>query len=137
MIATFDKRVLYLSPTIDGSQHDYRLLKDHFPSEIPWFDYPIVLVDLGFQGILSDYQGDNILIPFKKPRKSKLNPDPQLSDDHKAFNQALAKVRVRVEHAIAGIKRLNIVSHTFRNRKTDFNDQVIAVSSALWNFSLA
>ena len=97
----------------------------------------IVLVDLGFQGILSDYEGQNIFIPVKKPRKSKRNPEPKLTDEQKAVNQALAKIRVLAENAIAGIKRFNILTHPFRNRKAGFDDQVIAVAAGLWNFWLA
>jgi hypothetical protein len=97
----------------------------------------IVLVDLGFQGILSDYESENIFIPFKKPRKSKCNPDPTLTDEQKAVNQALAKIRVLAKNAIAGIRRLNILTHPFRNRKAGFDDQVIAVAAGLWNFWLA
>ena len=104
---------------------------------MPWFEMIIVLVDLGFQGIVSDYEGDNIFIPFKKPRKSKLKPDPKLSADQKAVNKALAQIRVLAENAIAGIKRFNILTHTFRNSKDDFEDEVIAVSAGLWNFWLA
>ena len=104
---------------------------------MPWFEWLIVLVDLGFQGILSDYEGANIFIPFKKPRKSKRNPDPKLTDEQKAVNQALAKIRVLAENAIAGIKRFNILTHPFRNRKDGFDDQVIAVAAGLWNFWLA
>ena len=104
---------------------------------MPWFELIIVLVDLGFQGILSDYEGDNIFIPFKKPRKSKKSPDPKLTDEQKAVNQALAKIRVLAENAIAGIKRFNILTHPFRNRKDGFDDEVIAVSAGLWNFWLA
>jgi hypothetical protein len=73
----------------------------------------------------------------KKPRKSKKNPNPQLTDEQKAVNQALAKIRVLAENAIAGIKRFNILTHPFRNRKQGFDDDVIAVSAGLWNFWLA
>lgn len=132
-----DKTILYLSQTFEGRKHDYAILKEEFPPEIPWFELLIVLVDLGFQGIKSDYEGDNILIPFKKPRKSKANPDPKLPPEHKAVNKALAQIRVLAENAIAGIKRFNILTHTFRNRKNGFDDQVIAVSAGLWNFWLA
>jgi hypothetical protein len=92
---------------------------------------------LGFQGILADYTGEYIFIPFKKPRKSKNNPEPKLTEAQKAVNQALAKIRVLAENAIAGIKRFNILTHIFRNRKDGFVDQVIAVSAGLWNFWLA
>ena len=42
-----------------------------------------MLVDLGYQGILKDYNGDDIQIPFKKPRKSKNNPNPTLTVEEK------------------------------------------------------
>lgn len=128
--------MIYVSQTFDGRKHDYAILKEAFPPDLPWFDLTTVLVDLGFQGIVSEYVGDDIFIPFKKPRKSKNNPDPQLTDAQKAVNQALAKIRVLSENAIAGIRRFNILTHTFRNRKDGFDDQVIAVSAALWNFWL-
>ena len=132
-----DKVILFVGQTFEGCKHDYAILKEEFPPDLPWFELIIVLVDLGFQGILSDYEGDNIFIPFKKPRKSKCNPDPKLTDEQKAVNQALAKIRILVENAIAGIKRFNILTHPFRNRKTGFDDQVIAVAAGLWNFWLA
>jgi hypothetical protein len=132
-----DKVVLFVGQTFEGRKHDYALLKEEFPPQLPWFELIIVLVDLGFQGIQADYQGDHILIPFKKPPKSKHNPDPQLPADQKAVNKALAQIRVLAEKAIAGIKRFNILTHTFRNRKDDFEDEVIAVSAGLWNFCLA
>jgi hypothetical protein len=123
--------------TFEGRKHDYAIFKEEFPPDLPWFELIVVLVDLGFQGILSDYEGDNIFIPFKKPRKSKHNPNPKLSDDQKAVNKGLAKIRVLAENAIAGIKRFNILTQTFRNRKKGFDDQAIAVSAGLWNFWLA
>ena len=132
-----DKVVLYVSQTFEGRKHDYAILKEEFPPDLSWFEMIIVLVDLGFQGILSDYDGDYIFIPFKKPRKSKQNPAPKLTDEQKAVNQALAKIRILVENAIAGIKRFNILTHPFRNRKAGFDDQVIAVAAGLWNFWLA
>lgn len=113
------------------------MLKEEFPPEEDWFDLIQVLVDLGYQGIVTDYVGDDIQIPHKKPRKSKKNPDTQLTDEQKAENRALSRLRIFVENAIAGIKRYNILVHRFRNHRQDFEDQVIAVSTALWNFSLS
>jgi hypothetical protein len=55
-----------------------------------------------------------------------------LTDEQKAVNQALAKIRVLAENTIAGIKRFNILTHPFRNRKTGFDDQVIAVAAGLY-----
>ena len=54
----------------------------------------------------------------------------------KAANKVLSQVRIFVENAIGGIKRYNILVHAFRNRRENFQDDVIAVSAALWNLSL-
>jgi len=131
------KFIIFLGQTFSGRNHDYSMLKEEFPPELDWFDVIQVLVDLGYQGIVTDYVGDDIQIPHKKPRKSKKNPDTQLTDEQKTENRALSRLRIFVENAIAGIKRYNILVHRFRNHRQNFEDQVIAVSAALWNFSLS
>jgi hypothetical protein len=72
-----------------------------------------------------------------KPRKSKKNPHPELSAVQKAVNKALSQVRIFVEHAIGGMKRYNILVHGFRNRKENFEDDVIGVCAGLWNLILS
>jgi hypothetical protein len=94
------------------------------------------LLDSGYQGILKDYKGENIEIPNKKPRKSKKNPEPELTPEQKAENQAISRARIFVENAIAGIKRLNILVHAFRNRIAETEDRVVAIGAALWNLLL-
>ena len=100
-----DKWIIFLGHTFSGHNHDYKMLKEEFPPALDWFADSNVLVDLGYQGIQSDYDGDQIDIPHKKPRKSKKNPETSLSDDQKAENKTLSKVRIFIEHAIGGIKR--------------------------------
>jgi hypothetical protein len=136
-MATLNKFILFLGETFSGHHHDYTMLKAEFPPDVDWFADLQVLVDLGYQGIQSDYTGDAIELPFKKPRKSQSNPAPQLTAEQKAANQALSRVRILVENAIAGIKRYNILVHRFRNHRPNFDDHVIAVAAALWNFSLS
>lgn len=128
--------ILFLGQTVPGSTHDYTLLKQELPPDYDWFADLQVLADLGYQGMASDYLQGNFQLPHKKPRKSKNNPNPQLTEAQKQENRALSRLRIFVENAICGIKRYNILVHRFRNRRKDFNDQVIAVSAALWNFSL-
>jgi DDE superfamily endonuclease len=50
-----------------------------------------------------------IQIPIKKPKKSKNNPDPQLTDEEKEHNKTVSKTRVRIEHAIGSMKIFTIV----------------------------
>ena len=47
-----------------------------------------------------------------------------LTAAEKAANRKLAKLRVRVEHAIAGVKRSRIVKDVFRNKKPGLSDVV-------------
>ena len=136
IISTVSKWVLFVGDTFSGHHHDYTMLKTDFPPEHPWFETIQALLDLGYQGIQKDYSGDNIEIPHKKPRKSKANPQPKLTSEQKSENQALSRIRIFVENAIAGIKRFNILVHAFRNHSPAMNDQVIAVCAGLWNFLL-
>ncbi|PON11155.1 transposase, partial [Candidatus Entotheonella serta] len=38
--------------------------------------------------------------------------------------------------AIGGMKRFNILAQRFRNRKADFEDELIGICAALWHLSL-
>ena len=114
------KFIVFLGRTFSGHNHDYLMLKQEFPPALDWFTDIDVRVDLGYLGIQSDYRGDRIAIPTKKPRKSKQNPNSQLSEEQKAVNTALSRVRIFIEHAIGGMKRYNILVHTFRNHIEHF-----------------
>src|SRR5262247_3236287 len=122
VMALPNKFIVFLGRTFSGHNHDYLMLKQEFPPELDWFADINVRVDLGYLGIRSDYRGDRIDIPIKKPRKSKKNPDPRLSDEQNATNKALSQIRIFIEHAIGGMKRYNILVHVFRNRRADFED---------------
>ena len=132
-----DKFIVFLGRTFSGHNHDYLMLKQEFPPELDWFIDLNIRVDLGYLGIKSNYRGDQIDIPTKKPRKSQKNPNPQLSDEQRATNTALSRVRIFIEHAIGGMKRYKILVHGFRNRKTHFEDDAIGVCAGLWNFVLS
>ena len=132
-----NKLIVFLGRTFSGHNHDYIMLKQEFPPELDWFADIQVGGDLGYQGIQSDYSGDQIDIPTKKPRKSKKNPNPQLSAAQKAANKVLSQVRIFIEHAIGGMKRYNILVHVFRNRTADFEDDAVGICAGLWNFALS
>jgi hypothetical protein len=132
-----DKLSVFLGRTFSGHNHDDTMLKQEFPPEVEWFADLPVRVDLGYLGIKSDYHGEQIDIPTKKPRKSHKNPNPQLSEEQRAANTALSRVRIFIEHAIGGMKRYNILVHAFRNRIEHFEDDVIGVCAGLWNLVLS
>ena len=132
-----DKFMVFLGRTLSGHNHDDSMLKQEFPPELDWCTNIHFHVDLGYLGIRSDYGGDQLDIPTKKPRKSQKNPNPQLSDEQRAAHTALSRVRIFIEHAIGGMKRYNILVHSFRNRIKNFEDDVIGVCAGLWNFVLS
>jgi len=137
VISTPNKIVLFLGQTFQGYNHDFNMLKKEFSTDIQWFEsVKEVLVDLGYLGIRKEYGASNVKIPNKKTRKSKVNPTPKLTEEEKSYNKALSKVRIFVENAIGGIKKLNILTHIFRNRRNNFVDDVIAISAGLWNLKL-
>jgi hypothetical protein len=45
----------------------------------------------------------------------------------------LARIRVRVEHALAGVKRARIVKDVFRNTKEGISDRVMEAACGLHN----
>ena len=132
-----DKFIVFLGRTFSGHNHDYSMLKKELPPDVDWFTDINVLVDLGYLGMQSDYDGDQIEVPHKKPRKSKKNPSPRLSEEQKATNKVLSQVRIFVEHAIGGMKRSNILVHSFCNHKENFEDDVIGICAGLWNLVLS
>jgi DDE superfamily endonuclease len=137
VMALPDKFILFLGRTFSGHNHDYIMLKQESPPELDWCTGLNVRVDLGYLSMQSDYRGEQIAIPTRKPRKSQKNPNPQLSDEQKAANTALSRMRIFIEHAIGGMKRYNILVHTFRNRIEHFEDDVIGICAGLWNLVLS
>ena len=131
-----DKFIVFLGRTFSGRNHDYSMLKQELPPELDWFHDLEVWVDLGYQGIQSDYEGDMIEIPHKKPRKSKKNPNPALTAGQRAENKAVSRIRIFIEHAIGGMKRFNILVQRFRNHKEDFEDDSVGICAGLWNLHL-
>lgn len=126
--------IYYISNLYPGSNVDYSILKLEFPPEYPWFRRKKVKVDLGFMGIKSDYEAKEIMIGYKKPRKSKSNPNPKLTKEQKEFNKQVAKERIYVEHAIGGMKHFKILKHECRLKNIDLKNKILGLAAGLWNF---
>jgi DDE superfamily endonuclease len=132
-----NKLIVCLGRTLSGHHHDDTRLQQEWPPERDWLTDLHVRVDWGSLGIQSDYRGEQLAIPTKQPRTSQKNPNPPLSEEQRAANTALSWVRIFIAHAIGGMKRSNILVHTFRNRIEHFEDDVIGVCAGLWNFVLS
>lgn len=71
-----------------------------------------------------------IIQPKKKPRGE------ALSDLDKHINHWISSIRIRVEHAIGGVKRYRIVKDKVRCWKPGFIDAVFETGCGLHNFRL-
>ena len=127
IISNERKEVLYLSPTTSGKTHDFKIaLTESIPKILPE-NIPTNL-DTGFQGIRDHVKNPSmIFMPQKKPRNG------ELTSDQKETNHIISSIRVRVEHTISGIKRMNCLVHIYRNRKGQ-DDSYINASAGLWNY---
>lgn len=120
-------KVIFLSNTCEGKKHDKKAAdeakyNDKFPEESK------LLQDTGFQGFEA---GNAVIIqPKKKPRNE------ELTEEEKESNRQISKVRVRVEHAIGGVKRYRLVKDKIRNWKKGFRDMVMETCCGLHNFRL-
>ena len=121
------KKIGFLGKTTPGKEHDFSILKSeevlgHIPKDV------IAHCDLGFQ---TEFSAVHCVLPQKKPRGK------ELSADEKEQNRTKSRIRILVENALAGVKRLRIVSAVFRHRVKNFDDLVMLICSGLWNYHLA
>ncbi|MEM7659083.1 MAG: transposase family protein [Bacteroidota bacterium] len=114
--------VHYLSATCPGKQHD-KSIADEFPIELP--PGSCLKQDLGFLG--HDLQGVIVETPFKKPKNQ------ELTFSQKLYNQILAEMRIVVEHANSGIKRLRMLKDQIRLHSSQIRDQVMEVACGIHN----
>jgi len=117
--------IVLLTATCEGKKHDKKIA-DEAAFRLP--EGSLLYQDTGFQGFA--LEGTTIFQPKKKPRGG------ELTADEKAHNRMISSVRIRVEHAIDGVKRYRIVKDQLRNWKTGFRDTVMETCCGLHNFRL-
>ncbi len=118
-------KIRFLSDTVESKKHDKKLADE---SEYTLPDDSKLVQDTGFEGF--KLENVAILQPKKKPRGK------PLSALDKDVNRWLSSLRVRIEHAIGGVKRYRIVKDRIRNWKPGFKDAVFETCCGLHNFRL-
>ena len=93
-----------------GPKHDYTLFKQTAPRCKPEVWY---VADSGYQGLASRHP--QTCLPVKKPKGGKL------SVEQKAYNCALGRFRVAVEHVVRSLKIWRILKEIYRNRRKRFS----------------
>jgi hypothetical protein len=141
LITDAARRVQYLSATVEGKKHDKAIAdaeRYSFPADSTLYQ------DTGFQGyqpapevpaeaaeVVNSPPRVQILQPKKKPRGR------ELTADEKEANRLISMVRIRVEHAINGVKRCRIVKDILRNHRAEYDDLVMETACGLHNFRTA
>ena len=118
-------KVVLLTDSFAGKTHDKRIA-DLSGYRVP--EGSTLYQDTGFQGFI--LFGVPHIQPKKKPRGG------VLTAAEKAMNRYISSIRIRVEHAIGGVKRFRIVKDKLRNGKKGFRDMVIETCCGLHNFRL-
>ncbi len=126
LVSQEQNQILYLSATVAGSMHDKALADE---MELEFLPEQCLLLDLGFMGY--EPEGARTLLPIKKPYKG------QLSAADKLYNRLLASVRVKVEHVMAGVKRIKIVKDKIRLQGELIRDKVMLIACGLHNLRIA
>jgi len=118
-------QICFLSATYEGKAND-KSLADLEGYSLPPGSY--LYQDMGFQGFV--LAGVMIVQPKKKPRGGELTPP------EKATNRRISSIRIRIEHAIGGVKRYRIVKDKIRLLKDHLRDTVMETCCGLQNFRL-
>jgi DDE superfamily endonuclease len=117
--------ICFLSHTYEGKASDKSL------AELAGYTLPpgsCLYQDKGFQGFV--LPGITIVQPKKKPPGGELTPPEQ------ATNRRIASIRIRIEHAIGGVKRYRIVKDKIRLLKDGIRDTIMETCCGLHNFRL-
>lgn len=88
-----------------GRSHDFTLFKQTRAPLAPQIE---IYADSGYQGIADLHR--NSLLPIKKPKGR------ELTSDERAYNRALARVRIAIEHVNRRCKIFRIVKDTYRGK---------------------
>lgn len=106
---TLQGKIIHVSKTKPGSLHDFALYKE----EVPIPKGARAYVDGGYQGLDKLHQETEL--PFKKTKKKALDLE------EKDYNQALSRVRVKIENVLAQIKVFKIMADRYRNKRKRYN----------------
>ena len=116
---------MLLTITCEGKKHDKKIADE---SEYSFPEGSQLYQDTGFQGFT--IAGITIIQPIKKPRGK------ELTQENKENNRLISQIRIRIEHAIGGVKRYRIVKDKVRAWKNNFRDKVMETCCGLHNFRL-
>lgn len=112
---TSDKLVLHASRSVPGSVRDTVLLR--FSALVHQIPCGMRLrLDRHYQGVEAEFPE----VPFEKPFKAQRNHP--LTWLGKAYNRMQNRIRVAVEHVLAGLEKFQILARIYRGEPQRYND---------------
>lgn len=133
IIKSETNKIIFISHLHDGTTHDYDILKTEFPPTSNCFENVELNVDLGFQGIKTDYKALKIIIPHKRKRVKK-GESNELSPEQLAYNKMASSERVDIEHSLIEMKVCRIIHQVVRIKKINVLNDIVLVTAGLANF---
>ncbi len=119
IVVTENGRIVSVSKPAPGRVHDLEIRRRGPP--LPSASH--VYADSGYQGLQDDHSG--VEIPYKKTKTR-----PLTKDEH-AYNHALSRFRVRVEHSLARLKSFRILSERYRYPRDRYAVKISNVAGIL------
>ena len=102
-------KIIGVSKESPGSVHDFALYKKEEPLPKGVRAY----VDGGYQGL--DKIHEETQVPFKRTKNKSLD------QEEKDYNQALSRIRVKIENVFAQLKTFKILSDRYRNKRKRYH----------------
>lgn len=118
--------IIHKSSHAPGSHHDYKIYKSKHPA-LP--EDVMVFYDLGYLGIEKDFENQISILPYKK------KSGKELTISQKEWNKLQSKIRIKVEHVIAQIKKFRINRDVFRNKLCRY-DVISEIVCGIVNFKI-
>ncbi len=121
-----DGIIIHKSTHSPGSHHDYKIYKSKHPT---LSEDIMVFYDLGYLGIEKDFPKQTNILPYKK------KIGKELTISQKEWNKLQSKIRIKVEHVIAQIKKFRINREVFRNKLCRY-DMISEIVCGIVNFKM-
>ena len=115
-----------MGTTYEGKEHDKTILEE---DEVRFTETIEGYIDLAYLNL--KIKNMTAIIPHKKPKGK------ELTKQQKEQNKDKSKIRVGVEHAISGIKRIFILKYKLRVKNYLQHDKLILLGCALHNLRIS
>ena len=132
--------ILGVGNTVVGKTHDITLFReDPLPfgrwyekmrdANTPKDERFAVYMDLGYRGIKKDLLGADVILPHKKPKKSREEKKTQrLTEKQKIYNKKVGSIRVIIENSIGRIKQYARMTEPYGGTEDELNAELNIVA---------